>query len=222
MKTISVLVLFFLTSLSGSAQTLENIPLLTVTGEAVVKVIPDQAVISVRVQRRVDIANISAVSDAFLFSKENTDIKFLGSDNREVLSTVLEAKIDGKAALFIKEFIITVKNLSDLTKVIMELLRHDFTDIYSISYRVTNLNEVKNTARKDAIANARATAVLLARELGVTIGKAHLVKEEEILVNNWYIEKYRPDIRELTNTTYFSNPGFITVPSKVTVSFNLQ
>jgi len=222
MKKISAPILLFLISLSGRAQTFENIPLLTVTGEAIVKVIPDQAVISVRVQRRVDIANISAVSDAFLFSKENTDIKFLGSDNREVLSTVLEANIDGKAAVFIKEFIITVKNLSDLTKVIMELLRHDFTDIYSISYRVANLNEIKNNARKEATANARATAILLARELGVTVGKAHLVKEEEIVVNNWYIEKYRPDFRGLTNTTYLFNPGYITVPCKVMISFNLQ
>ena len=218
---VSFISILFL-AIPTQAQILENIPLLTVTGEAVIKAMPNQAVISVRVQRRVDIANLSSVSDAFLFNKENTDIKFLGADNKEILSTITEVDINEKTSVFIKEFIVTVNNLPELTKVIMELLRHDFTGIYSVSYRLTNLPELKNNARKEAIANAKAAALLYARELGQSIGRAHLVKEEEVPLNNWYIEKYHPDVRELINTAYHFNPGYITIPCKVTVSFNLQ
>lgn len=220
---LSVAILFCLvTSISrAQPQIIENIPLLTVTGEAVVKAVPDQAIISVRVDRKIDIANISAVSDAFLFSQENTAIKFVGDDNKEIFSTVVELHVEDKTAIFIKEFIVTVYNLADLPKVIMELFRHGFKDIYSISYRLSNLQELRNNARSLAIQNARAAAQSYASALGQGIGKAHLVKEEDVWINNWYVEKYKPDIHELINTNYHFNPGYITIPCRVIVSYNL-
>jgi uncharacterized protein len=221
MKKLILAGLFCLPYFLITAQTFENIPLLTVTGEATVKAIPDQAVIVVRVQRRVEISSLTTVSDAFLFSKEQTDIKFIGNDDSEILTSVMEAHLNDKSALFIKEFIITVNNLQNLTKVLMELLRHDFTNIYYISYRLSNINVLKDAARKEAVKNAHTTAMLYAREFGQGLGKAHLITEQETPINNWYIEKQRPDLNELIGTTYRFNPGYITIPCKVTVSFNL-
>lgn|GEM_PF-2233354 len=222
MKHVALTGLFCFSILLLKAQTLENIPLLTVTGEAAIKAVPDQAVIAVRIQRRVEIASLTTVSDAFLFSKEQTDIKFIGSDNNEILTTVIETSINDQSALFIREFIITVKDLRDLTKILMELLRHNFTNIYYISYRLSNLSQLKENAMKQAISNARSAAENYARELGQTIGTAHLVKEEPVQVNNWYVEKFRPDIHEMIGSNYIFNPGYITIPCRVTVSFNLN
>lgn len=218
----TLLVSFLCVSLLGlQAQVVENIPLLTVEGEAIVKAIPDQAIITVRVHKRIGVENLTLVSDAFLFSKEQTDIKFVGNNDTEVLTSVLEATVNEKEAVFVKEFIITIHNMNDLTKVLIELLRHGFTNIHSVRYRLSDVNRLKDKARTDAIANARASAMVYARELGQGIGKAHLVKEEETQITNWYIDKFRPDINELVGTTYRLNPGYITIPCKVIVSFDL-
>lgn len=221
MKNFVLIVLLSLSFSYGRAQVIENLPLLTVTGEAVVKAVPDQVIVAVRIQRKVDIESLTTVSDAFLFSKEQTDIKFVGNNDNEILTTLMEASTNDKTVVFIKEFIITIRNPENLTRVLMELLRHDFTNVYSISYRLSNPNDWKDKARREAMTHARATASLYARELGQTIGKAHLVKEEETQPINWFVEKYRPDIRELISTSYHFNPGYITIPCKVTVSFNL-
>jgi uncharacterized protein len=217
------LVITFLSAVSLTAQVLQNIPLLTVTGEGVTKAVPDQAIISVRVQQRIDITNLSLGSEAFLFSKENTDIKFFGEDNHEIFSTIPEIDVKDykNAAVFVKEFIITVRDISLLTKVIMELIRRDFTNIYSITYRLTDITTAKNSARLLAVANARAAAELYAKALGQTIGKAHLVEEEDTKIVNWYTEKYR-NANEIVSTTYNYNPGYISVPCKVTIGFELH
>jgi uncharacterized protein YggE len=205
------------------AQVLQNIPLVTVTGEGVAKAVPDQAIISVRVQQRIDITNLSLGSEAFLFSKENTDIKFFGDDNHEIFSTIpeIDVKDNKNAAVFIKEFIITVRDISLLTKVITELIRRDFTNIYSITYRLSDVTSAKNSARLMAVANARAAAELYGKALGQSIGKAHMVEEEDAKIVNWYTEKYR-NPGEVVNTVYNYNPGYISVPCRVTVSFELN
>jgi uncharacterized protein YggE len=224
MKIFSITLLLLFPSIYVQAQVVQNIPLLTVTGESVHKAIPDYAVISVRVQKRIDVANISGVTDAFLFNKENADIKFFGADDQEIQPTIPEINMSEtkSAVIFIKEFIITVKNVGDVARITMELLRRGFTDIYSVSYRVSNLNGLKQQACKLAIANARKTAEFYAAELGQTIGKAHTVTEEQTRIVNWYTEKYNPNIPQLLNIHYNFNPGYISIPCQMKVSFDLR
>jgi uncharacterized protein YggE len=212
---------FLLLPSAFSQPVFENIPLLTVTGEAIVKVVPNQAIISVRVMRKVDVASINAASESFLFNKEDADIKFLGSDNQEVFSTIIEADAREKPVVFIKEFIVTVNNIGMLSKVVLELLRFNFTNIYSIRYRLSNLPELQNKVRHLAIANAKSIADNYAGQIGQAIGKVHLLKEEEVTISNWYVEKYKSH-EEVLKSNYLYNPGYITIPCKVTVSYRLQ
>jgi uncharacterized protein YggE len=221
MKTKALLTAFILLSLIVNAQLIENIPLVTTTGEATVKVKPDFAVLSVRTKRTSNIANIIATTDAFLFSKQNADIRFIDVDNKEVLITEPELVLSNNTVTFIREFIITVHKMEDVPKVILDLLRHDFTDIYAVSFRSSKLEEAKAKARKLAITNAQRSAQTFAEAIGKAIGKAHIIKEEDPLINNWYIEKYNPNLKEIVNTEYQYNPGLITIPCRVTASFML-
>jgi uncharacterized protein YggE len=223
MKTKALfLILLSLLFLTAHAQLVENIPMVTTTGEATVKITPDFAIISVRIKQTSNIANVIAATDAFLFSKQNTDIRFIDSENKEINVTRPEVLINNNSVTFIKEFIITIHNLDELPKTILDLLRHDFTDIYAISFRSSKLEEAKITARKMAIAHAQRSAAAYAEGIGQSIGKAHTIKEEDIMISNWYIDKYTPSLKELVNNEYYYNPGYITVPCKVTASFLLK
>ena len=77
-----------------------------------------------------------------------------------------------------------------------------------------------------AIAAAKRKASLMANELGQTIGKAHTIEEVESQSFNWYNIDNSKNLENITyklgSDVYVIEPGYITIISKVKVSFDLM
>ena len=77
-----------------------------------------------------------------------------------------------------------------------------------------------------AIAAAKRKASLMANELGQTIGKAHTIEEVESQSFNWYNIDNAKNLENMTyklgSEAYVIEPGYITIISKVKVSFDLM
>jgi uncharacterized protein YggE len=216
-KCITVFVLFFLVG-EASAQ-LENIPLVTVTGESVVKVKPDYALISVIAKKDFSSGQLATLSSVSLFQSDDNRINTITSDV-EVFATTPVYERSQNTNTFSKNYVLQVNDLSRLSKVVIDLLRRGLL-IETIDYRLTKLEEYKNEARKLAIQNAKHKAMILASASGQKIGKTHLILERELNNENWYSETLGEKTLEIYTENYIFNIGYISIPCKVDVSFDL-
>jgi uncharacterized protein len=202
---------------------LENIPLITVYGESVIQVKPDYVLIGLKVKKKINVNNNAEARTIFeIFKKEDTKVSLFDFDEKNIY----EGYIQYDSSNYIKEIFIKILDLNKLDKYLLEIYQLGFKDIIYVDYRITNLNEYKNKARIDAINSAKKKATLLANELGQMIGKAHNIEEIFMEEYNWYNIHNSKNKENLTfklgADNYLIEPGYITITSKIKVSFDLQ
>jgi uncharacterized protein YggE len=223
MKRITIFLLVAITNLCGAQTQVTDLPLITVNATAAIKVRPDYAVIVVRVEKEIPVSNINSVSDAFLFNKQETDLRFVGDDNLLHALTQIDQKKNG--VVFVKHFIITVHDLAQLTKTFIELFKRNFSQVESVSYRVSKMEALRAQAQQKALQKAFEKARTYSDDIDQAIGTIYKIEELPTDQVNWYEKKDATDIDKQLNTlsdVYILNPGFITVVSSLKVSFNLQ
>jgi len=134
--------------------------------------------------------------------------------------------IQADSLVYVKEIIITINDLQNLDKYLLEIQKLGYKDLIYLDYRVKDLAAHKDQARKNAIASAKRKAILLASELGQSIGKAHTIEELESQSFNWYNIDNAKNLENMTyklgSEAYVIEPGYITIISKVKVSFDLM
>jgi uncharacterized protein YggE len=207
---------------SSSFAQVENIPLLSINGEAYEKIIPDYAILSIRVSKNISGNTLNSLGENTLFRSEEIDMKFIDKDDVEIVYPFVELDRSKVGLSFIREFIVTVKDLSKLPNVILELHKRDLGTIYAISYRSSELEEAKNRARLEAVKNAQQMAARYATTIGQEVGKIHLITEEALNVHNWYTEKNNYPKIDVRNSLESNNPGYVTISALVKVSFDLK
>ncbi len=200
---------------------LQNIPLITVTGESVVKVSPDYVILDVRIKKQL-LTNASNNPSFEIFKEEDTKIRLFDFNEADLSKTVIQTD---SSSIYYKEVFITVYDLKKLDKYLLELYNLGYRDYVYMDYRVSNYNRYKTQARKEAINAAKKKAQLLATELGQIIGKAHSIDDVYSEDYNWYNLKDKVNLEKLTfkagADTYLIEPGYITITAKVKVSFDL-
>ena len=138
---------------------------------------------------------------------------------------ITESEIQVDSAVFVKEIFITIYDLNKLDKYLLDLHKKGFDDYFYRDYRVSGLENLTNESRKKAISSAKRKAVLLAQELGQTKGKAHLIEEILAENNNWYSLNSEINTEKLLfsfgSEGYLIDPGYVTIQSKLKVSFEL-
>lgn len=213
-KALFVLTLFI--SYSCFAQ-LQNIPLVTVEAESVIKVKPDHVIIGVKLNKKIQITNATFE----IFREIDSQFKIFGLDDKFIYQSYIQAD----SSVYIKEIFLTLMDINSLDKTLLELYKLGYKQYIYLDYRVQNLISYKNQARKEAMTVAKNKAVLLAGELNQTIGKAHKIEEINQESYNWYNIH---DMDNLENIPYKSGsdfytiePGYITIISRVRVSFDL-
>ncbi|WMJ72534.1 SIMPL domain-containing protein [Cytophagaceae bacterium ABcell3] len=217
--SLSLTVILACAAFTSQAQ-LENIPLVSVRGEAVVKVLPDHAIITVNVPKQVFKANLHPASYPTLFQTENNQIRMAGVNDIDIVYPI-EQIFSTDSMLFIqKDYILSVKDINKLGRVVFELLRRGFRN-FEISYRSTAIQEHKREARNLAIENARQKAVAYIKGTGQALGSIHSITELEIPPINYYTSKEIYSEQELKGESYIYNPGHISIPCFVDVSFDL-
>ena len=216
MKKILFILSLFLISVFSFAQ-LQNIPLVVVEAVSVVKVKPDHVIIGVKLNKKIQISN----SMLEIFRETDTNLKIFGLDDKAIYQSLIQAD----SSYYVKEIFLTITDMNILDKTLLELYKLGYKQYIYLDYRVQNFISYKNQARKEAIILAKTKAASLSAELNQTIGKAHKIEELNQESYNWYNIHDTDNLEDITykigSDFYLIEPGYITIISKVRVSFDL-
>lgn len=157
-----------------------------VTGEAEVRVVPDEVVLTVGVETK-----DMVLDQAIKLNDERTrnimktiarykiEPKFVQTSRMEIrksYSTYNKREFDGYMVR--KSITVTVRKIEEFESILKSLLEAGANEIDGIRFRTTELRKHKDQARILAIRAAREKATMLAAELGQRIGKPKSIREE--------------------------------------------
>ena len=237
-----LLTLLIACSLSVAAQAALERPLITVTGQAEVKVAPDEVVFNLEVETlNKELAAAKALNDESvrrvlaLARKYEIPARNVQTDYISVVPRYHEAsgpEDRGRGREFLgyevsKRIVIILSDVSRTESLLSDVLTTGVNYVRGVEFRSTQIRKVKDQARTLAIRAAQEKAIALTREIGQSIGKAFSIREEE---------PGRYDNRLMQNTTISGGSvsattsedettialGQISIQARVVVSFELK
>lgn len=249
MKTfLLLLILAFCFGTPVSAQDVDKMPMITVTGTAEVQVAPDEVVFSLdvtktdkdlQVAKRFNDEIVGKVLElARRFSVEPRNVKTDYISVEMKYESIREAKTkvfdeDGdevgkkvfRGYVISKTVIVRLTDISRFEEFFAEALKTGITEVDSVKFETSKLRENKDKARDLAMKAAREKAVAMTAAIGQTIGKA--VKVSESNTDN-RVYNLSANANSVGVGSSFSEavatfaPGAIKVEAQVTISFLLN
>lgn len=243
-RAAAVLVLLLLAAADAKALAAEgDPPLITVTGQAEIKVAPDEVVFSLEVKKAdKDLAAAKAQNDesvrailalARRFNVAAQDVKTDYITVAMKYTTDLIEGDDSPAARRVKrEFlgyevektvIVRFTDIPRFEDFFSEVLKAGVSSVNRVEFRTSQLRRHKDQARAAAIRAAQEKAAALAKEINQTIGKAVVIREgnfQDSRASANYTGYVGGSFSEQEYSTIA--PGMITVTAQVTVSFILN
>ncbi len=222
-KKILIAVIIIFSTTKGFAQ-LENIPLLTVTGESVIKAKPEQIIMKVNTNKKLNLNDLRNLTTFNKFEAVEIKIKVILDDEDELIVSIDKLLNIGEELYIEREFYITINDPKEYPNVILQVLNSGFKNISVIDFRVNDPAKYKEQALIIATRNAKDKAQILANEIGQKIGAIHLIEEIQVPLYNWYTNPMYVDSILINNEIvdfYLIEPGYITFPAKVKLSFDL-
>jgi uncharacterized protein YggE len=226
---------------SAAAQAAGAPPLITVSGQAELRVPPDEVIFSLEVvkldpdlaaaqaqndetvrkalalARRYDVPQQDVKTDYISVEmKYTTDL----ADDEERPKKVKREFVGYQVS---KTVILRFTNLARFESFFAEVLKVGVSRVNRVEFRTTQIRKYKDQARAAAIRAAREKAVALTAEIGQTVGKAHSIREEGFArsgMSNNYTTEVAGQFSADENSAFA--PGLITVTAQVTVSFVLN
>jgi uncharacterized protein YggE len=212
---------------------------ISVTGEAEVKVVPDEAVFNFGIETdSKDIEEARRQNDARV--KDLLDLAArLGIERQHVQTDYLsiEPRYDRDGSDRKNEFlgyfvrrnvVITLKDLGKFEQLLSEALKLGVNFVDQAQFRTTELRRHRDQARQMAIRAAKEKAVALAGELNMKVGKPISISEASIWENNWYRGRAMtqnamaeaPASSDIGSSTIA--PGQISISARISVVFELE
>jgi uncharacterized protein YggE len=169
--------------------------LITATGDAEVRVAPDEVIITVGAEtwdENLTIAkkrNDAIVNRALKLAKSyKIEEKHIQTDHISIRPTYEDwyqnKSIRGYSVR--KTISLTLGNTDMFEDVMTDLLKSGVTHIHGVQFRTTELRKYRDQARSLAIKAAKEKAEALAKELGQKIGEPYSIREEHSGWWNWY------------------------------------
>ncbi|WP_339844710.1 SIMPL domain-containing protein [uncultured Dokdonia sp.] len=227
MKYLTAILLFTVMSLTAQTDIME--PLVNVTGEGIVKVIPDGVAIKVRVETQgKEAQQVKAENDQSI----DKVIKFLrsqGIDNKYVQTEYinLNKNYDYNSKTYNynanQTLTIQLKELKMYEGVMTGLLNSGINRIDNVQFTSSKMDALKADARIAAIKDAKEKATAYAEALGQTIGKAVQISEQGTSSPQPPMYKARMMSMEMDNSGGETiAPGELIITTKIAVSFKLN
>lgn len=208
--------------------------LITVTGEAEVRVVPDEVVFDLTVQ---------TLDKNLRQSKAQTDerIKRLMELTRRYAVEPKDVQTDyirvepryrgnDETRLFVgyavrKDLVFILRDVTKAEALLSEVIESGITRVNSVNFRTSELRKHRDAARVLAIRAAREKAVALAGELGQKVGKAYSIEEDvpsgRVMSQNVTSNAFITDGDSSASTGTLAL-GQINVNARVTVRFELE
>jgi hypothetical protein len=201
-----VIALTALSSMPAMSQTWQEKPQINVSGSAEVKVVPDAIYLNVGIETRdpslpeAKKQNDDQISDALDFLKHNKvsdkDVKtdyisiepvypdgdgtYIGSKGKRVINKDNIA-LSTKPVFYIvrKHIGIKLTNINNFDQILSGLITNGVNVVQGIDFRTSELRKYRDKARAMAIQAAKEKAEAMASELGLKLGKANSVREND-------------------------------------------
>ncbi len=229
MKKLIILVVLIATAVGAKAQNEAQTPVISVTGEGTVKVVPDEVVIKSRIEHEGDSAEeVKKQNDEVV----NAVIKYLkkqGVSEKDIktdyinLNKRYDYNKDERTFIYVanQAISITLRELDDYGRLMRGLLENGLNRIDGVQFKSSQLEEHKTEARKLAIKNAKRKAEEFAGALDQEPGKAIKISEIE---RNDFQPVYRMEMAKASDGGGQETiaPGEMEVNVKVNVEFKLD
>lgn len=203
--------------------------LITVTGEADIKVVPDEVVLTLGVETSDKVlAMAKSQNDArirqllALTQKAGIDPQHVQTDQMNIEPRYRDGyeQRDFIAYFVRKNIVITLKDLSRYESLISEILESGVDYVHGIQFGTSELRKYRDQARLQAIRAAQDKAVSMASQLEQTVGKPYKIIEEQETAGGWATgQRMMLDAGGGGGPTIA--PGQLIVTGRVTVSFEL-
>ena len=244
-KNVLLVFAIALSASSAFAQNAVERPLITVSGQAEMRVPPDEVVFTLEVE---------SVDKDVLAAKKKTDesvkaVFALARDNNVKADDVQTSYISvepkyntdeleygearrGVKRVFLgyavsKTIAIRLRDISRFDPLLSDVLKAGITKVSNVEFRDSQIRKHRDQARVMAIKAAQEKASLLAREIGQTIGPAYSITEDggarpsssNFMQNTTTV--ISGDLSASESESAIA-PGLISVTAQVMVSFRLQ
>jgi uncharacterized protein YggE len=217
---------------------------ITVSGEADVRVVPDEVVLTLGVETdHLDLSAAKAENDARMSRVIGAAEKAGLPENlvrTDYLGIEPRYDFDGRKRIFLgywvqKSVALTLRDIGAFESLLSAVLQAGANYVHGIEFRTTELRSHRDRARSLALRAAREKAEMMARELGHTVGGTVLIREDR---SSWWssyggwwgsgrgaymsqnvVQSARAGEATAEGVTA---PGQISVTAHVTVTFELE
>jgi len=234
----------FLSAYTDAGSETQEPRLITVTGDAAVKVVPDEVAMTLGVEtwhrelsvakKRNDqhVSRVIAVAKRYGIQSKHIQTDFISIDPH-YSDDYWRDELEG---YFIrKTVVITLKDISKFDDLLTDVIEEGVNYIHGIDFRTTELRKYRDQARALAINAAQEKATALAQELGQEVGVPQMIREDQTGWWSWYGAgwwgyRYGSMSQNVVQNAGgdFSGfegsiaPGQISVTARVTVTFVLD
>lgn len=209
-------------------QSATQIPMVTVSGEGVVKVQPDEVTIRARTEHEgEDPAQVKRRNDQVV----NAVIKYLkgqGIPEKDIqteymsLNKKYQRKEEKPAYVANQTISIKLRDLKKYSGIMSGLLDAGINRIDGVNFSSSKIDEHRAEARKKAVLDARQKATTYAATLGQNIGKAFFISEAGIGENQpvYPMREMKMSMEDTSEETIA--PGEMEITARITVGFLLN
>ena len=183
MKTIKTLLILAITTTTMMAQNTLPPPTIDVTGEGIVRVVPDEVTINIRVENTGENTKVLKEQNDATISEVLKFLKKMDIADKDIRTEYMNLNknydYNSKTYTFAANQSLSVK-LRDLKKyeaVMKGLIDTGINRIDGVSFSSSKEETLKSEARKKAVANAQMKAKEYASVLNQTVGKAVSISE---------------------------------------------
>jgi uncharacterized protein YggE len=234
-----------LSAWTESAPASQEPRLVTVTGDAEVRVVPDEVILTLGVQtwdKDLDVAKgqndrivaeVLALAAEHGIAAEHVQTDYVSIEPRYRNGYYEESDFIG---YFVhKTVVITLRDLDKFEDLLADALEAGVNYVHGIRFQTTELRQHRDEARALAIQAAREKAEALVGELGQQVGEPHLIQEVQSGwssgYNAWWGSRWGAGmaqnvIQEISGDGLGADgslaPGQISVNARVSVTFELQ
>jgi hypothetical protein len=237
--------IFSLSAWTGNQMELAEPGIITVTGEAEVRVVPDEVILTLGVEtwdeylKSAKSQNDERVKEVLRIAQAyGVEARHIQTDHISIEPRYEDnyEKKDLIGYFVRKTIVITLKDISKFDDLLTSVIDADVNYVHGIQFRTTELRKHRDEARALAIKAAQEKANALAGELGQSVGRPRTINEEQAGWWSWYNSWWGAGwgnnmsqnvIQEAGGSSSTSDdgtiaPGQITVNARVNVSFELE
>jgi uncharacterized protein YggE len=179
-----VLVILALFVIHSAAAAQENLRTISTSGEAIIYVVPDEAIVTFGVQTAHSELDRAKTENDQTSQRLIRAVKALGIEDKHLATDNVQVELRYRdeprtinAYLVTRMYMVTLKDIKKLETLVDTVLTNGANILQGVEFRTTELRKHRDEARAMAVRAAREKAIALAREVDCTIGAPRNISE---------------------------------------------